>query len=374
MKAHEELAIRLAPLLPGAVRDVLLAAKARGDLEQRLRDLPLTNAAREEVRRLAGDPRMGEILRKEGRARVLLPGDCRWPARLEAIPDPPRALVTRGDARLLERESIAIVGTRRSTRSGEEAASACARRLAELGYAVCSGGALGIDRATHEACPASSCVAVIAGGVECPGPRSNLPLLERVAADGLLLSEVPPWISARPFHFPRRNRLISGLSRAVILIQVPERSGALITARCALDQGREVWVLSGPFGDPRWAGGLRLVREGARLVSSLPDLLAELARLPFPLPRARPELIEQRKGREERMKRSCICRALAACESPPTLDLLARRTERRAEACAAELLELEIQGLVQRLPGERWRLAPEGLFAESLRTPGTDAP
>jgi DNA processing protein len=274
----------------------------------------------------------------------LAPGGPGWPAELLDIEAPPAALWLRGRAELLEpRLWIALVGTRSPSAYGSAQAARFARALAQAGAGVVSGLARGIDQAAHEAVldVGGATLAVLGSGVDRPWPAG--PLAERMAREGALLSEFEPGTGPRRHHFPRRNRLISGLARAVVVIEAAWASGSLITARWAADQGRLVCALPGRVDHPMARGCHRLLREGATLVEEPDEVLAELG-LAAPAARA-PQACEH----------SDLLEALRG----ETLgaDELAARTRRELGELLTELVALELDGLVQRGPGGLWRLS-----------------
>lgn len=209
-------------------------------------------------------------------------GDPAYPPLLAALPDPPFVLWVRGRTDLLHGPAVAIVGTRRASAASQTLARALARELAGHGVVVVSGLARGVDAAAHEGAleaqsdGAGSTVAVVGCGADVVYPREHAALSARIGRDGAVASEFPPGTPARAFHFPLRNRLVSGLALGVVVIEAPERSGALITAACALDQGREVMVVPGPARSERFRGSHALLRDGAALVEEAADVLAVL--------------------------------------------------------------------------------------------------
>jgi DNA processing protein len=205
-------------------------------------------------------------------------GSTGFPTLLAQIPNPPRTLWVRGDVGALSYPAIAIVGSRAASPDGLAVAGDIAADLARAGVAVVSGMARGIDSAAHAAAIDAHgvTVAVLGTGVDRVYPPEHSELASRIATCGALVSELPPGTPPRAFHFPLRNRIISGLSRAVIVIEAPEASGALITAREALDQGREVMVVPGRVPGGRNRGGHALLRDGAKLVEAAVDILQEL--------------------------------------------------------------------------------------------------
>ncbi|MEL6766871.1 MAG: DNA-processing protein DprA [Pseudomonadota bacterium] len=222
-----------------------------------------------------------EIARGEAAgANLVLLGDVAYPHRLAAIPNPPPALWVLGDAAALSRPSIAIVGARNASALGLRQARRLAAGLSDAGQLIVSGLARGIDRAAHEAV-LDACgitAAVLPGGIDIIYPEEHAPLARRIACSGgVVLTECPPSTEATARHFPRRNRLVSGLSDGVVLVEAAARSGSLITARCALEQGREVLACPGAAEDPRAAGCNELIRDGAALVRHSEDVMEAIA-------------------------------------------------------------------------------------------------
>lgn len=199
--------------------------------------------------------------------------DTRYPPALRAIPDPPPWLFCRGDAACLQAPSVAIVGSRRASRGGLEVARRLGEALARSGYTVCSGLALGIDASAHVgALEAGRTVAVLASGVDRPSPQRHRMLARRIIGQGCLLSELPPATAPAKHRFPRRNRIISGLCEATIIVEAALPSGSLHTAAAALEQGRDVYVVPWSLLHPEGAGCLRLLRDGAVPITGLDEL------------------------------------------------------------------------------------------------------
>ncbi|MGH9386846.1 MAG: DNA-processing protein DprA [Vicinamibacterales bacterium] len=217
-------------------------------------------------------------------------GSPGFPSLLSQIHNPPHTLWVRGDSAVLDRPAVAIVGSRAASSDGLAIAGDIAADLARAGIVVVSGMARGIDSAAHAGALDANgvTVAVMGTGVDRVYPPEHRDLASRIATCGALISELPPGTPPRAFHFPLRNRIISGLSRAVVVIEAPEASGALITAREALDQGREVMVVPGRVVGGRNRGGHALLKDGAKLVEAAVDILQELGmavlRRPAPLP------------------------------------------------------------------------------------------
>lgn len=271
-----------------------------------------------------------------------LPRGCpAWPRELERIDDPPRALWARGRVELLAPgPRVAVVGSRAPSPYGLEQARRFAGAFAAAGLVVVSGLARGIDAAAHTAAldRGGATIAVLGCGVDRPWPAG--PLSERMAAEGLLLAELEPGAPPRRHHFPSRNRLISALSCGVLVVEAAERSGSLITARWAADQGRDVWVVPGRVDEPMARGCLRLLDQGARAVLSPSDVLADLG--------ARAEA-----GEETAPPSHPIVDALAS--GPVGAGELARRLDRPLLEVLAQLAELELDDRVARTPGGLYR-------------------
>jgi DNA processing protein len=205
-------------------------------------------------------------------------GSSRFPSLLAEISNPPAVLWVRGDLSICEKIVVAIVGARAASREGVESAGAIAADLARAGIVVASGLARGIDAAAHSGAldAGGTTIAVLGTGIDRVYPPEHEPLFERIAAKGLLLTEFPPGALPYPGHFPRRNRIISGLSRAVLVVEAAEKSGSLVTARMAADQGRDVMAMPGLTAGGRNRGAHALLRDGAKLVESAVDILQEL--------------------------------------------------------------------------------------------------
>ncbi|MBI4094274.1 MAG: DNA-protecting protein DprA [Candidatus Liptonbacteria bacterium] len=213
-----------------------------------------------------------------GHMELLLAEDPLYPPLLKEIPWPPFGIYVRGTLPPAEVLSVAVVGTRKATEGGRTLAATFARGLAECGIAVVSGLAFGIDAAAHAGAldRRGVTVAVLATGLDRVYPRSHGQLAERIAASGALISEYPPGSPAFPFRFLERNRIVSGLSRGTVIVEAPRASGALATARFALEQNREVMVAPGPAAHPHYYGSHGLIRAGATLVASAEDILETL--------------------------------------------------------------------------------------------------
>jgi DNA processing protein len=280
---------------------------------------------------------------------VITLADERYPRQLLELPDSPPLLYVEGRVELLARPAIAIVGSRQATAQGVANAEAFARALAAAGLTIVSGLALGIDAAAHRgglAAPASS-LAVLGTGIDVVYPARNRALAQELAARGALVTELP--LGTRPLaaHFPRRNRLISGLALGCLVVEAAAGSGSLITARLALEQGREVFAIPGSIHSPLSKGCHALIKQGAKLVESAQDVLEEL-RLPGLAP---PALRHPERARAADAQR--LLEALG--HDPCDLETLAARSGLAAARLAALLTELELEGAVEALPGGRFQ-------------------
>jgi DNA processing protein len=282
------------------------------------------------------------------------PGQPCFPAQLLAIPDPPEVLFVHGDPSLLAAPQLAIVGSRGPTPAGRETAFAFARRLSGAGLAITSGLASGIDSAAHGGALAGGgrTVAVCGTGLDIVYPPRNRALAGKIAARGALVSEFPPGTPPLPHHFPRRNRLISGLSLGVLVVEARHRSGSLITARLAAEQGREVFALPGSIHNPLARGCHRLIRDGARLVETPEEVLAGLQHDLFRALPPGPSQPPAAPGFSGRPLDSDSKILLNACGFEPVdIDVLVARTGFSAAAVASTLLMLELQGEVESSAG-----------------------
>jgi DNA processing protein len=287
------------------------------------------------------------------RAQLLCVGDDRFPAALTTIPDAPLCLYVQGDPLLLGAPQLAMVGARSPTQPGVRHAQRFARSFCAAGLVITSGLAIGIDQACHEtALQHGRTVAVLGSGLDHVYPQHNAGLAARiVAAGGALLSEFPPGVAPLPQHFPRRNRLISGLARALVVIEAASRSGTLITARLAADQGRTVFVLPGAIHNPMAAGCHLLIRQGATLVTSPEQVLDELQ---IPYEKQELNIRKRSAGLRRRLDNPGEILLDALGYEPSSTELLAAATGLAPGELAAELLRLELDGKVVRQSGGRF--------------------
>jgi DNA processing protein len=289
-------------------------------------------------------------------ARLLCWGEPGYPAALAAIEDAPPVLILRGRSDLLDRPMVAVVGARNASAGGRRLAGDLARGLGEAGFVVVSGLARGIDAAAHAGALASGSVAVVAGGVDIVYPEENRALHAALAESGAILSELPLGSEPQARHFPRRNRIISGLALGVVVVEAAARSGSLITARFALEQGREVFAVPGSPLDPRCRGTNDLLRNGATLTETVEDVLLQLRPLVEPgpppptppaIPPAPPAAMPAPVADESGL--ALIVERLGP--TPVPVDELVRQCHLSAAAVATLLLELELAGRVERHPG-----------------------
>jgi DNA processing protein len=293
---------------------------------------------------------------------ILTVRDPRYPELLRRTADPPQVLYVLGDPEVLGLPQVAIVGSRHPTPGGAETAHELARDLAAAGLVVTSGLALGIDGAAHRGALAAGGVSVaVAGtGLDRVYPASHRELAHRLAAEGALVSEYPVGTPPLPEHFPRRNRIIAGLSLGTLVVEAALRSGSLITARLAGEEGREVLAVPGSIRNPLTRGCHALLREGATLVESAADVLQALAGLLPHVPAAAaggPAEAQEHEDPGDPDHR----RVLASLGyDPAPIDLLVTRSGLTAEAVSSILLLLELRGLVESHGGGRYARAGRG--------------
>ena len=359
---------------PGGLRERLAAAQGRIDrvlaqLQHGAATLDLAAQAwlkRPDEGRLAAD--LAWLAAPTHR--LLRCTEADFPPQLEGIPQPPAALFVSGDAGLLLRPQVAVVGARSAGVAGKTTTRAFTGHLAQAGFVVTSGLADGIDAAAHEAAleAGQSTIAVIGTGPDLVYPRKHRQLSARIEAQGALVSEFPPGTAARADHFPRRNRIIAGLSLGTLVVEAGLQSGSLITARLAGEQGREVFAVPGSIHNPLARGCHRLIRDGVRLVESASEIVETL------VPAARALGVELAQ-RLERLPTTSAGSDLLATggwrddpeyrrlldvlgHDPAALDELAERTGQSTGALSSMLLMLELEGCVEGLPGGRYQRLP----------------
>lgn len=273
---------------------------------------------------------------------VLTLADNDYPPILREIYDPPVILYYRGDISCLSQCGVAIVGSRKATAYGRAAAERFAGELSRAGVTVISGMARGIDSHAHRgALQADGMTAAVLGsGLDICYPPENRGLREQIAQSGVVISEFPPGSQPKPAHFPMRNRIISGLSQAIVVVEAAEKSGALITADCALEQGREVFAVPGSIHSPTSRGCHRLIKEGAAVAESAADVLQYLGQ----------NLVQEIAAGVELTARQTD--VLVALEYEAThFDQLVKATGLTAAELSGVLVELELAGFLQKLSG-----------------------
>ena len=345
------------------------AAAALADLERLRREFALGEATLSWLRAPDRACIAADLAWLAGDGRCLLTwDDADYPALLREAGAAPAALFASGDLSLLWRPQIAIVGARSATAGGLANARSFAAHLATAGFVVTSGLAEGVDGAAHAAAldAGGATVAVMGTGPDLVYPRRHAALAARIAEAGVLVTEFPPGTEARPTHFPRRNRVIAGLSLGVLVVEAGVQSGSLITARLAGEQGREVFALPGSIHNPLARGCHQLIRQGARLVETATEIVDELA----PLARALGDRLRERlaaltspatpetpAGAAPAASRdaeyACVLAALG--DDPIGLDELAARTGFGVPALSSMLLLLELDGDVTSVGGGRYQ-------------------
>lgn len=290
---------------------------------------------------------------------VLTLGDADYPQALLTIADPPILLYAIGRCALLNGVALAIVGSRNATEQGIQNAARLASAVSCAGLTIVSGMALGIDAAAHLGGlrGGGSSVAVIGTGIDIAYPARNRALAQRLGEEGCIISEYPLGMPPIAANFPRRNRIISGLARAVLVIEAAGQSGSLITARMAAEQGRDVFAVPGSIHAPLSKGCHQLIKQGAKLVESAQDILEEIGRTPAmrmaataqaALPLSTPSSAAQQSAADK-----CLLDAIGY--DPVDPDTLSARCGLSAEVLTGQMLMLELDGVIECLPGGRYR-------------------
>jgi DNA processing protein len=286
-------------------------------------------------------------------AQLLCACEVQYPTMLGNIDSAPPILRVSGNLALVQKTSVGIVGARTASASGRKMARMLAHSLAEAGFLVTSGLARGIDTAAHEAATPPRTAAVIAGGIDHLYPPENAALQKAIAAEGLLITEMPIGTAPRAEHFPRRNRIISGMSHVVVVVEAAMRSGSLITARFANEQNREVFAVPGSPLDPRCEGTNKLIKDGANILTSVNDVLDFLNREVTPLQamlfeRDSEPLLPPDEDADDTTRREIL--GLLSVNAVDIDDLI-REASASPEAVMAVLLELEVAGRLTRSAG-----------------------
>jgi DNA processing protein len=286
--------------------------------------------------------------------RILRFVDSEYPSRLRAIADPPALLYVKGTLTAADEMAVAVVGSRSASEYGRRVARSICRGLASSSVTIVSGMARGIDGAAHEAALDSGgrTIAVLGCGVDRVYPPEHEALYARICGQGAVISELPVGTRPAAFHFPARNRLISGLSLGVVVVEATERSGSLITAGLALEQNREVFAVPGEVGSSRSRGAHRLIRQGAKLVESASDIIEEIApQLDRPKGAVPSRLLLPQHWGEDAQR---IFNLLQ--ERTLHIDELIELSRVNSARVSQILLELELQGFLRQLPGKRYAL------------------
>jgi len=288
---------------------------------------------------------------------IVLAGDADYPPLLRQLSDAPAALYVQGSVAALRSAQLAMVGSRSPTPSGRATAREFAAWFARAGLTVTSGLATGIDAASHEGALAGGgeTIAVYATGLDRVYPAEHSALAQRIRTRGALVSEFPPRTPPRRAHFPRRNRLIAGLSLGTLVVEAARHSGSLITARLAGEAGREVFAIPGSIHSPLARGCHQLIKSGAKLVEEAADVLSEL-NFSVGKEAVTAQLPEPQKPRELDKEYEMLLDALGF--EPATIDILVARTRLPGESVASMLLILELEGRVAALPGGRYGRLP----------------
>ncbi len=321
---------------PEAALAALPALSLKGGLSRPLR-IYSKDAAEADLERAAGHG-----------ASFVTPGETGYPDLLTHIDASPPMLCIKGVHAMAERPAVAIVGARNASAAGRKFARQLAAEIGEEGFVIASGLARGIDTAAHEASLQTGTAAVLAGGIDVIYPPENDNLHRAIGETGLLITEMTPGTVPRAEHFPRRNRIISGMARAVIVVEAAMRSGSLITARLAAEQGREVFAVPGSPLDPRSEGTNRLIRDGATLVTRASDILVALGSQQM-VKRGvflEPEMLFQPPSDPSPTDREHLLALLSP--SPVEIDDLIRESGLSAATVTGLLLELELAGIVSR--------------------------
>ena len=290
---------------------------------------------------------------------LIVYGDQYYPPALMAIEDAPPVVMALGHPHLLEKKNFAMVGARNCSAVGTRLAISFAKEMGQAGYIISSGMARGIDKAVHQGALETGTIAVLAGGVDVLYPRENGDLYDALKATGLILSEMPLGTQPQARHFPRRNRIISGLASGLLVVEATHKSGSLITARLALEQGREVFAILGSPLDPRAKGPNDLIRQGAVLVENVDHILDVLRLMEshvisepqFDLFEDRPQKETDDNELESIQFHQAIRDKLS--HTPTPIDDLIRLTKLTSAQVQSVLLELELAGEISRHPGNR---------------------
>ncbi|MBN9565109.1 MAG: DNA-processing protein DprA [Alphaproteobacteria bacterium] len=293
------------------------------------------------------------------KGQILTPFDSNYPFLLKQIPDPPPVLYCMGDSKFLGKGNIAMVGGRNASMAGQNFAKSLAKEISQYGVPVVSGLARGIDTAAHMGAldGGAGTIAVLAGGVDVVYPQQNSFLYERIIRSGLIISEMPPQTIPTARLFPKRNRIISGLCYGTIVIEASVKSGSLITARCAIEQDREVLAVPGFPADPRHQGCNELIKNGAALVESMEDIADALPQLPLSKASSRISLATTLDGCKSMPHLGTLFSLLST--TPVDFEDLLSQTGWPVAMLSEALAELEVLGYVARVNGQFYQTANE---------------
>ncbi len=332
---------------------------------QALREAGLSDEAVDALRRPDAE-RLDAALEWQARPgnHLLCLDDPAYPALLRDIPDPPPLLYVIGDPEVLGRKQLALVGSRNPTPAGRETAHEFARHLAANGLVVTSGLALGVDGAAHAGALAAGglTVAVSGTGADRIYPARHRDLAHKIAETGAIVSEFPLGTSPSPGNFPRRNRIIAGLSLGVLVIEAALRSGSLITARLAAEQGREVFAVPGSIHNPQARGCNALIRQGAKLVETADDIFEELGGFAGPLADEEPSALDAVSDWKPDPEYERVLASIG--DEPTAVDTVVERSGLTTDAVCSMLLVLELQGLIA--------ATSSGHYCRTRHRPGTD--
>lgn len=327
----------------------------RAETAELLRVEGISDKRAASIRRYSGWDSLEGALQRIGRdgSRLITPESAEYPQGISDLgEDAPLVLYVKGEIRAEDRFSVAVVGSRTATEYGRTITERISSELSGMGFSIVSGLARGIDTAAHKGCleAGGRTLAVLGSGIDVTYPAENRGLFERVASSGAVLSEFPPGTSPLRANFPRRNRLLSGLALGVLVVEAAAKSGSLITARFALEQGKEVFSVPGNISSAVSRGTNELIRQGAKLVTGASDIVEELA------PQLRGFIKSTRKSRgrvtdEEKV----LCDIMSA--EPRHIDEISRESGMPSPKALAVLLGLELKGIVKQTEGKRFYLA-----------------
>ena len=340
--------------------EALLEAASNGEDSELLATAGITPVSVERIREAASrDITKATAAMEEYSLRLLLHDDEDYPRALRSIPDPPLYLFVRGVIEDRDETAVAIVGTRHATEYGRGLAHKLAHDLARRGVTVVSGLARGIDTFAHRGAleGGGRTFAVCGCGLDVTYPSENKKLMEEISSSGANLSEFAPTVHPEPWHFPARNRIISGLSAGTIVVEAGERSGALITSDFAMEQGRDVFAVPGNVHKAQSKGCHALIKQGATLIEDAEDVLNALNNraLPFMEESSRPGVSAPAKPAESPLREDLTASEnriwLALDVEPRHIDAIAEDAEMNAAQVNAALVMFELKGIVKRLPG-----------------------